>query len=87
MLVGVDKSLGMLQQAQPKAPGIAWVRADGSVMPFQSDSFDFLTCQFAFHHLRGKAGMLREAFRVLPLRGPPGPAQHVSARMRRLAVL
>ena len=69
MLVGVDKSLGMLQQAQPKAPGIAWVRADGSVMPFQSDSFDFLTCQFAFHHLRDKAGMLREAFRVLRSEG------------------
>jgi ubiquinone/menaquinone biosynthesis C-methylase UbiE len=65
LLVGVDKSLGMLRQASPKAPGIAWVKADGSALPFEVDSFDFVTCQFAFHHLRDKAGMLREAFRVL----------------------
>jgi ubiquinone/menaquinone biosynthesis C-methylase UbiE len=64
-LVGIDRSLGMLRQARPKAPGIAWVQADGAMLPFEAESFDFISCQMAFHHLRDKAGMLRAAFRVL----------------------
>lgn len=64
-MVGLDRSSGMLHQARLKAPEIAWVQADGSVLPFQADSFDFVTCQFALHHINDKAGMLREVFRVL----------------------
>jgi len=68
-LVGLDRSLGMLRQAQAKAPDIAWVQADGTVLPFQAQSFDFVTCQYALHHIQDKAGMLREVFRVLRLGG------------------
>jgi SAM-dependent methyltransferase len=64
-LVGVDRSLGMLRQARPKAPDIVWVRADAAALPFPNRSFDFVSCQYAFHHFAGKASMLREAFRVL----------------------
>jgi ubiquinone/menaquinone biosynthesis C-methylase UbiE len=64
-LVGLDRSLGMLRQAQSKAPGIAWVQADGAGLPFQGESFDFVTCQYALHHIQDKAGMLRAVFRVL----------------------
>src|SRR5437667_11358167 len=32
-LIGVDRSFGMLRQAQPKAPGIGWVQADGAMLP------------------------------------------------------
>ena len=64
-LVGVDRSLGMLRQARPKASDIAWVQADAAALPFPAASFDFIGCQFAFHHFRDKAGMLRAAFRVL----------------------
>jgi ubiquinone/menaquinone biosynthesis C-methylase UbiE len=64
-MVGLDGSLGMLRQARPKAPEIAWVQADGAALPFQSESFDFISCQYAFHHLRGKAGTLWGALRVL----------------------
>ena len=55
----------MLRQAQPKAPDIAWVQADGAGLPFQSQSFDFVTCQYALHHIQDKAGMLQGVFRVL----------------------
>ena len=48
-----------------KAPEITWVQADGSVLPFETDSFDFITCQFALHHIHDKAAMLRESLRVL----------------------
>jgi len=63
--VGLDGSLGMLRQARRKMPDIAWVHGDSAALPFASDSFDFISCQYAFHHFRDKAGMLREAFRVL----------------------
>jgi ubiquinone/menaquinone biosynthesis C-methylase UbiE len=68
-LVGLDRSLGMLRQARPKAPDIAWVQADASALPFQTESFDFITCQFALHHIRDKVGMLRETPRVLKIGG------------------
>jgi ubiquinone/menaquinone biosynthesis C-methylase UbiE len=64
-LVGLDRSLGMLRQAQPKAPDIAWVQADGAGLPFQAESFDFVPCQYALHHIQDKAGMLRAVFQVL----------------------
>jgi ubiquinone/menaquinone biosynthesis C-methylase UbiE len=64
-MVGVDRSLGMLRQAWPKSPGIAWVQADAAALPFPALSFDFISCQFAFHHFQAKAGMLRDTFRVL----------------------
>jgi ubiquinone/menaquinone biosynthesis C-methylase UbiE len=68
-MVGVDRSLGMLRQAWPKSPNICWVRADAAALPFLALSFDFVSCQFAFHHVQAKAGMLRETFRVLRPRG------------------
>jgi ubiquinone/menaquinone biosynthesis C-methylase UbiE len=64
-LVGMDRSLGMLRQAQPKAPDLPWIQADSDTLPFRMQSFDFITCQYAFHHMQDKAGMLREVFRVL----------------------
>ena len=63
--VGLDGSLGMLRQARRKMPDITWVHGDSAALPFASGSFDFVSCQYAFHHFRDKAGMLREAFRVL----------------------
>jgi ubiquinone/menaquinone biosynthesis C-methylase UbiE len=64
-LVGLDRSLGMLRRAQPKAPAIGWVQADAATLPFQAQSFDFVTCQHALHHVRDKSGMLRAVFQVL----------------------
>src|ERR1700724_595797 len=45
-LVGLDRSLGMLRQARPKAADIALVQSDGALLPFRAASFDFVTCQF-----------------------------------------
>ncbi len=62
---GLDRSFGMLRQARLKAPELAWLRADGAALPFAVRSFDFVCCQFAFHHLEDKAGMLRAVLQVL----------------------
>ena len=64
-LVGVDGSLGMLCQARHKAADIAWIHGDSAALPVATETFDFVSCQYAFHHFRDQAGMLREAFRVL----------------------
>jgi ubiquinone/menaquinone biosynthesis C-methylase UbiE len=68
-MVGVDGSLGMLRQARRKAPDIQWLQAEASALPFASDRFDFISCQYAFHHFHDKQAMLREAFRVLEAAG------------------
>ena len=64
-MVGVDRSVGMLRQACRKSRAVAWVQADAAALPFPALSFDFISCQFAFHHFQAKAGMLRDTFRVL----------------------
>ena len=64
-MVGLDGSLGMLRQARGKAADIGWVHGDGAQLPFCAESFNFVSCQYAFHHFRDKALMLRDGFRVL----------------------
>ncbi len=64
-LVGLDRSLGMLGQARSKGPEIAWVQAEGAMLPFRPESFDFVSCQFGFHHVPDKTGMLGEVFAAL----------------------
>src|SRR5262249_14327871 len=65
LLVGIDASLGMLRQAHTKGLKITWLHGDAVALPFKTGSFDFISCQFAFHHFRDKAAMLCEAFRLL----------------------
>ena len=50
-LVGLDRSIGMLGQARSKGVKIAWVQAEGAMLPFRPESFDFVSCQFGFHHV------------------------------------
>jgi ubiquinone/menaquinone biosynthesis C-methylase UbiE len=68
-MVGLDGSLGMLRQARAKSTEIGWVHGESSALPFASSTFDFASCQYALHHFRDKAGMVREAFRVLQTGG------------------
>jgi len=67
--VGIDGSLGMIRQARRKSADIAWVHGNSAALPFATASFDFASCQYAFHHFRDKAAMVREAYRVLRGRG------------------
>jgi ubiquinone/menaquinone biosynthesis C-methylase UbiE len=68
-MVGIDGSFGMLRQAKPKSPDIGWVLGDAAMLPFAPQSFDFVSCQYAFHHFHDKAGMIREALRALRVGG------------------
>jgi ubiquinone/menaquinone biosynthesis C-methylase UbiE len=64
-LVGLDLSWGMLAQARRKAPGLRWIQGDSSCPPLADGQFDYITSQFAFHHVRDKAAMLRAVWRLL----------------------
>jgi len=64
-MVGLDRFHGMLRQARRKATDIDWVQADGARLPFPEESFDFISHQFAFHHVVEKPLMMAEVFRVL----------------------
>lgn len=63
--VGLDPFRGMLRQAASKSADISWVQGDGARLPFGDDSFDYLTNQFSFHHVRDKPSMIAELFRAL----------------------
>jgi SAM-dependent methyltransferase len=65
ILVGLDLSGGMVSQAKRKASGIEWVQADSRRPPFADESFDYVSNQFAFHHVQEKADLFQAAYRLL----------------------
>lgn len=64
-LVGLDLFHGMLQHAVAKTRDIFWIQATCDRPPFPDNSFDFISNQFAFHHVRDKQAMITSVFRIL----------------------
>jgi ubiquinone/menaquinone biosynthesis C-methylase UbiE len=64
-LVGLDLFHGMLQRAVAKTHDILWVQATCDRPPFPDNSFDFISNQYAFHHVCDKQGMISSVFRIL----------------------
>ncbi len=64
--VGLDFSLGMLQNAQVASP---LIRGDAQKLPFKNSSFEGLTCGFALRNLTDISEFLRESSRVLKTGG------------------
>jgi SAM-dependent methyltransferase len=65
LLVGVDRFAGMLRIARQRGPDIAWVQGDGAALPFPTDSFDYITNQFSYHHVGRTEQFFGEVYRVL----------------------
>jgi ubiquinone/menaquinone biosynthesis C-methylase UbiE len=63
--VGLDLSHGMLRIARARCPNVRWVHGDASRIPFRSQSFDYITNQFSYHHIHDQPGFVCEVFRVL----------------------
>lgn len=63
--IGLDLFHGMLQQGREKTREIGWVQGDGAQPPFADGSFDFITNQFAFHHVQDKAAMIHAVYHLL----------------------
>jgi ubiquinone/menaquinone biosynthesis C-methylase UbiE len=66
---GLDATPAMLREAEKLAAAnnianVEWHSGDVYALPFADNSFDIVTCRFAFHHLREPARALAEMVRV-----------------------
>lgn len=64
-VIGIDASMGMLERARAKFPGIHFVKGDITSLPFSSEIFDGALAIQVLHHIKGKELFVREAYRVL----------------------
>jgi ubiquinone/menaquinone biosynthesis C-methylase UbiE len=74
LLVGLDFSRGMLEQARRKiagTPGVVLVLADAERLPLRDGSLDAVTCSHALYELKG-AGVERALEEVVRLLRPDG---------------
>ena len=72
LLVGCDRSGGMLAQAAARAPRLRVVRGDFGALPFHDASFQVVTASFVLSHVADYGRALAEARRVLEPAGAIG---------------
>ena len=65
MLIGIDISKGMIEQAQAKFPQLHLICGGVTSLPFDSETFDGAFAIELIHHLNKKEIFLKEAHRVL----------------------
>jgi len=65
LMVGCDRSAGMLRRARARMPGLHVLVADAAALPLRSASFDRATAAFVLSHVRDYRCALAEALRVL----------------------
>ena len=68
--VGLDATPAMLDRArelqrQAGLSNVEWHCGDAGRLPFGDDTFDIVTCRFAFHHVEHPATVLAEMKRVV----------------------
>ncbi len=66
---GLDATQAMLDQARALAEAegrknVTWAEGNVYALPFQEQSFDIVTCRFAFHHFARPLAALAEMVRV-----------------------
>lgn len=64
-LIGVDLSMGMLEQARKKVDGATWVNADAQSLPLRSGSAKFIFGVLVLHHVADPVAVFRECYRAL----------------------
>ncbi|AND41469.1 class I SAM-dependent methyltransferase [Cytobacillus oceanisediminis] len=62
---GLDLSDRMLKKANEKVKNVEFTNANVEDMPYNSDEFDFISNNYAFHHYSNKEQALSEIHRVL----------------------
>jgi ubiquinone/menaquinone biosynthesis C-methylase UbiE len=63
-LSGIDPSPAMLERARAKLPELDLRRGAAEQLPFDTETFDHVTVNFAFHHFEDKLRALDEIGRV-----------------------
>jgi len=72
MIIGLDLSRSMLEQARKKSAGltnISFIEGDAENLPFPSESFEVVRCSHSFHHYPNQKKALSEMHRVLAPKG------------------
>lgn len=65
-LYGIDIAPGMIKMAQMKlGKSVKIQRGSANNLPYNGNSFDYVTCATSFHHYARPDNSLREMFRVL----------------------
>ncbi len=64
-IVGIDSSVGMLEQARAKFTDLLLISGDITSMPFKPEVFDASFAVQVLHHVKEKERFLKEACRVL----------------------
>jgi ubiquinone/menaquinone biosynthesis C-methylase UbiE len=64
-VVGLDLNEGMLVVAKRKAPEIEWRQGNVEALPFDSNSFDAVVCQFGLMFFENRLAAIKEMVRVL----------------------
>jgi SAM-dependent methyltransferase len=83
-MVGVDRSSGLLREAQSAAPSAAWVRADATALPFGDGRFDRICAFGVLYHVREWRRALEEMRRVARPGGRVVVSTNGPLAMRRL---
>ncbi len=64
-VMGIDVSIGMIEQARDKSPALPFICGDVTSLPFRSETFDGAFGIQVLHHVQKKEIFLIEARRVL----------------------
>lgn len=64
-VIGIDLSVGMLEQARLKFTDLSLICGDVTSMPLKLESFDAAFAIQVLHHVKEKEFFLKEAYRVL----------------------
>ncbi len=64
-IIGLDCNDDMLAVARSRAPDIEWTEGTAEALPFESDTFDVILCQFGLMFFEDEAKALGEMVRVL----------------------
>jgi ubiquinone/menaquinone biosynthesis C-methylase UbiE len=66
---GCDLSEEMLSIAKKKLKNVDLMIADAAKLPYSSNHFDYVSCNWAFQHFADKLSAIREIYRVLKPNG------------------
>ena len=66
---GADKFSKMLERAKTKSEDVRWVEADMEDPHLNLGTFDYISCQFAYHHARDKEALFANVRRHLSRQG------------------
>ncbi len=66
-IIGVDRSVQMLEKAKAKTNTLRVLCADAdhSPLPFNDHSFDVIIGSYVIHHIKNRMAMIAECFRIL----------------------